>query len=37
MSPKFVYPLTQDQILNLVRDRFEPTVILTKENSEVVG
>ena len=37
MSPRFVYPLTPDQILNLVKDRFEPTVIINRESSEVVA
>lgn len=37
ISPKFNYPLTPDQILNLVKDRFEPTVIIDKSIHEAVA
>ncbi|WP_235847542.1 GNAT family N-acetyltransferase [Paenibacillus tuaregi] len=37
VSPKFVYPLTPDQILNLLEGRFEPTVILDNRTNEVVA
>ncbi|GAA0384840.1 GNAT family N-acetyltransferase [Paenibacillus motobuensis] len=37
VSPRFVYPLTTDQILNIVKDRFEPTVILNNVTKEVVA
>lgn len=37
VSPRFIYPLTPDQILNLVKDRFEPTVVINKESDEVVA
>lgn len=37
VSPRFDYPLTPDQILNLVKDRFEPTVVIHKESNEVVA
>lgn len=37
MSPRFVYPLTPDQIMNLAKDRFEPTVILEDAKNEVVA
>lgn len=37
ISPKFQYPLTPDQILALLKDRFEPTVILDRAADEVVA
>lgn len=37
MSPRFVYPLTSDQIIGLAKDRFEPTVIIDKQTEKVVA
>ncbi|WP_044479370.1 GNAT family N-acetyltransferase [Paenibacillus antibioticophila] len=37
MSPRFVYPLTSDQIIGLAKDRFEPTVIIDKQTKKVVA
>ncbi|WP_339276905.1 GNAT family N-acetyltransferase [Paenibacillus sp. FSL W8-0426] len=37
ISPRFTYPLTPDQILNLLQDRHEPTVVLNKHTNEVVA
>ncbi|GIP58486.1 GNAT family N-acetyltransferase [Paenibacillus woosongensis] len=37
ISPRFVFPLTPDQIMNLAKDRFEPTVIIDKEKDKVVA
>lgn len=36
MSPRFVYPLTSNQIIGLAKDRFEPTVIIDKQTEKVV-
>lgn len=37
VSPRFVFPLTPEQILSLVKDRFEPTVIIDDATQEVVA
>ncbi|TBL78918.1 GNAT family N-acetyltransferase [Paenibacillus thalictri] len=37
MSPRFVHPLTPEQILNIIKDRFEPTVIVVQKTDEVVA
>ena len=37
VSPMFIYPLTPEQITNLSKGRFEPTVIIDKQTNEVVG
>ncbi|MDI4646922.1 hypothetical protein [Cohnella hashimotonis] len=37
VSPRFVFPLTPEQILSLVEDRFEPTVIIDDATQEVVA
>lgn len=35
MCPKADYPLTVDQLKNVIKDRFDPTVVLF--NNEIVG
>jgi len=37
VSPKFKYPLTPEQILELLKDRYEPTVVVDKSKNEVVA
>ncbi|MFD2328174.1 GNAT family N-acetyltransferase [Cohnella sp. GCM10020058] len=37
VSPRFVFPLTPEQIMNLVKDRFDPTVIVDSDTQEVVA
>ncbi len=37
ISPRSVFPLTPDQIMNLAKDRFEPTVVINKATGEVVA
>ncbi len=37
VSPRFVYPLTPEQILELVANRFEPTVIVEDETGNAVA
>lgn len=37
ISPRFVYPLTSEQILQLLEDRFEPTVIIDQLTGMVVA
>lgn len=37
MSPRSVYPLTASQILQLLEQRLEPTVVIDKNTGEVVG
>lgn len=37
MSPKSVYPLTASQILQLMEQRLEPTVIIDKNTGKVVA
>lgn len=34
ISPRFTYPLTPDQILSLLQDRHEPTVVLNKHTNQ---
>ncbi len=36
-SPRFKYPLTPDQILKLLENRYEPTVIVNEESGQVVA
>ncbi|MNJ40881.1 putative acyltransferase [compost metagenome] len=37
ISPMFIYPLTSEQIINLLKNRFEPTVIVDQATNEVVA
>ncbi|WP_368859134.1 GNAT family N-acetyltransferase [Cohnella sp. GbtcB17] len=37
ISPRFHFPLTPEQILDLVKDRFEPTVIMDSDKQEAVA
>ncbi|WP_245590279.1 GNAT family N-acetyltransferase [Cohnella panacarvi] len=37
MSPRFKYPLTLDQILELLIDRFEPTVIIEEATGDIAA
>ncbi|PWW39951.1 GNAT family N-acetyltransferase [Paenibacillus pabuli] len=37
ISPRFKYPLTPDQILKLLENRYEPTVIVDEESGQVVA
>lgn len=37
ISPRFSYPLTPNQIVDLLKDRIEPTVILEQETDKVIA
>lgn len=37
VSPQFKYPLTPDQIVKLLENRYEPTVIVHKESNQIVA
>jgi ribosomal protein S18 acetylase RimI-like enzyme len=37
ISPRFKYPLTSDQILELLSNRFEPTIIVEEETDQIVA
>ncbi|SDW24435.1 GNAT family N-acetyltransferase [Paenibacillus sp. CF384] len=37
VSPRFQYPLTPDQIMKVLENRFEPTVILDEESGQVIA
>lgn len=37
ISPRFSYPLTPNQIVDLLKDRLEPTVVLEQGTEEVVA
>ncbi|MBE7680749.1 GNAT family N-acetyltransferase [Paenibacillus sp. P13VS] len=37
VSPQFKYPLTPDQIVKLLENRYEPTVIVHKESDQVIA
>lgn len=37
VSPRFRYPLTPDQILELLTNRFEPTVIIEENTGQIVA
>ncbi|MGF9697887.1 GNAT family N-acetyltransferase [Paenibacillus sp. MABNR03] len=37
VSPQFKYPLTPDQILKVLENRYEPTVVVDEESGQVIA